>query len=164
MPKAPFLLAVLVLGLPQPAGAGAGAARETLLVEDLAATGARAAHAEIPIVLLMSASWCGYCDVVREEFLVPMLISGDYRDRAILRELPIDGPPVTDFDGEGRLPEKIAERYRVTVVPTLLFLDGAGRELTERMVGVGLVDFFGAYLETALERAEGRLEAPREAP
>lgn len=145
-------------------GAAPADPRETLLARDLAATGARAVARDIPIVLLMSASYCSYCDRVREEFLVPMIIGGDYAGRAMLRELPIDGPGVRDFDGTRRPAEAIAGRYAVSLVPTLLFLDGRGRELARPMVGLGTVDFFGAYLERAVETAEARLAKADPAP
>lgn len=156
-----FLAALLSLFAPGPAPAEP---RETLLTRDLAAVGTRAAARDVPIVLLMSASYCGYCDRVRDEFLVPMIIGGDYAGRAMLRELPIDGPGVRDFDGKRRPAAAIAERYAVSLVPTLLFLDGRGRELARRMVGLGTVDFYGAYLERAVETAEARLATPEPAP
>ncbi|MDZ7751949.1 MAG: thioredoxin family protein [Gammaproteobacteria bacterium] len=156
-----FLAALLALFVSGPASADP---RETLLTRDLADAGARAAARDIPIVLLMSASYCGYCDRVRDEFLVPMIIGGDYAGRALLRELAIDGPAVRDFDGARRGADVIAQRYAVSLVPTLLFLDGEGRELARRMVGLGTVDFYGAYLERAVETAEARLATPDPAP
>ena len=45
--------------------------------------------------------------------------------------------------------------------PTILFLDHRGRELTQRMVGLGTVDFFGLYLDAAIAAARARiLEQP----
>jgi len=164
MTKNTIFLAGLLILLGSGAAAAASDPREALLTRDLAAVGARAAARDIPIVLLMSASYCGYCDRVRDEFLVPMIIGGDYAGRAILRELPIDGPGVRDFDGSRRSAGAIAGRYDVSLVPTLLFLDGGGRELAPRMVGLGTVDFYGAYLERAVETAEARLTAPDVAP
>ncbi len=164
MTKNTMFLAGLLALIGPGAAAAASDPREALLTRDLAEVGARAAARDIPIVLLMSASYCGYCDRVRDEFLVPMIIGGDYAGRAILAELPIDGPAVRDFDGARRSAEAIARRYHVSLVPTLLFLDGRGRELAEPMVGLGTVDFFGAYLERAVETAEARLTAPEPAP
>ena len=43
------------------------------------------------------------------------------------------------------------------MTPTLLFVDGSGQELTERMVGVTTLDFYGGYLDLALDRARANL-------
>lgn len=159
MTKNTIFLAALLALLGPWAAAAAPDPREALLTRDLAEVGARAAARDIPIVLLMSASYCGYCDRVREEFLVPMVISDAYHDRALLAELPIDGGLVTDFDGTRRLAEAVAERYGVSLVPVLLFLDGDGREVARRMVGLGTVDFYGAYLEAAIDQARAAIAA-----
>ena len=44
----------------------------------------------VPVVLF-SASHCGYCTIIKEEFLKPMLLSGDYVDKVLIRKLVIDG-------------------------------------------------------------------------
>ena len=44
---------------------------------------------------------CPYCKLLKEDFLIPMLISGDYTDKVILREAHIAaGAIITDFSGK----------------------------------------------------------------
>ncbi len=117
-------------------------------------------HNRLPVLLLFSADYCGFCARVMEEFLIPMHRSGEYRDKVLIRELKIDGyESVRDFDNQPTMPEDLAYRYNISVTPTILFLDHRGKELTRRMVGLGTVDFFGLYLDAAIDSARTRLLA-----
>ncbi len=114
----------------------------------------------LPVMLLFSADYCGFCTRLSEEFLVPMQRSGEYRDRVLIREIRIDNyATLRDFEGQPTMPEDLAYRYDISVTPTILFLDHRGRELTQRMVGLGTVDFFGLYLDAAIASARARLHA-----
>ncbi len=130
------------------------------LARDLAADGRLAAERGLPILLVVAASDCPYCIRLEEDFLKPMLISGDYDDRVIIRKIEIDrGGLLRDFDGRMVTASELAERYRASLTPTLLFLDPEGRELVERMVGLTTPDFFGGYLDQAIDAAGETLRA-----
>ena len=116
----------------------------------------------LPVLLLFSADYCGFCTRLMEEFLAPMHRSGDYRNKVLIRELKIDSyTAVRDFENQPTMPEDLAYRYNISVTPTILFLDHRGRELTPRIVGLGTVDLFGLYLDAAIASARARL--PEEA-
>jgi len=86
--------------------------------------------------------------------LQPMQLSGDYDDRVLVRKVVIDqGSRIRDFDGTTVMAGKVADRYRVFVTPTLLFVDGQGRELAERMVGINTPELFGGYLDECIDTA-----------
>jgi hypothetical protein len=46
-----------------------------------------------------------------------------------------------------------ARRYGAEVMPTLLFLDGKGRELADRIVGISNIEYYGFYLDKAIASA-----------
>jgi len=120
------------------------------LEEDAAQAEAR----QLPLLVMFSASYCGYCSIVKEEFLKPLLISGDYTDKVIIRVLEIDsGDDIHDLDGTKIDPEVFAERYNIYLTPTLVFMGPRGQELTQRMTGVMTVDFYGGYLDDAIDRS-----------
>lgn len=128
--------------------------------EDLAALGDRARAARVPILLVVSQADCPYCELLKREVLRPMLVSGQYEGRVLIRELFIDSElPVRDFDGQAVSPDALARRYRARLTPTLLFLDHGGRELTERMIGINTLDFYGYYVDAAIGAARRRLGA-----
>lgn len=128
--------------------------------ENLVALGDRARSGHMPILLVVSQADCPYCERLKREILEPMLVSGEYEGRVLIRELLIDSElPVRDFQGQAVSPDELARRYRARLTPTLLFLDYRGRELTERMVGINTLDFYGYYLDAAIDTARQRLGA-----
>jgi thioredoxin-related protein len=111
-----------------------------------------------PLVLMFSASDCGYCRQLEADELLPTVRSGDYAVRVRMRKISLDsGESVMDFDGRSTPTDEIASRYRVWVTPTVILLGPDGTELSERLVGVGTPDFYGAYLDRSIRQAERRL-------
>jgi len=100
-----------------------------------------------PVVLVVISNSCPYCQKLEEEVLRPLLISGDYDYRV-------------DFDGVKRSPEAIADRYDIQLVPSVLLLGSEGEELAERLIGIGVIDFYWAYLDLAIEQASAKLRSP----
>jgi thioredoxin-related protein len=134
-----------LLGLIQPA-------------EHLDQLGCEAARQELPILLYVSRSDCSFCMRLEKDILGPLLKSGTLDDKILLRELESDNPaPIVDFAGHQSTAAKVAEAYRATITPTLLFLDSAGQEVERRIVGYQPSDFYSYYLETAATRAGERL-------
>jgi thioredoxin-related protein len=141
----------------QPAGASIDVPYGT----DLHADGRLAQDRQLPILLVFSAVSCEYCRQLEDEFLEPMLISGEYTDKVIIRRLLLDnGQHATDFDGRQREASAIAARYRAWVTPTLVFIDGTGREVAERMKGINTPEMFGGYLDACIDTALLRIRDP----
>jgi hypothetical protein len=46
-----------------------------------------------------------------------------------------------------------ARRYGTEVTPTLLFLEGKGRELADRIVRISNIEYYGFYLDKAIASA-----------
>jgi thioredoxin-related protein len=131
-------------------------------VRDFSQLGRTLHEQRLPLVLMFASSHCGYCMRVEQEFLVPMQISGYYEGRALIRKLRIDnGNRVVDFDGQRVEASQLAQRYNVTVTPTVVFLDGAGRQLTAKRVGLMTPDFYGGYLDESITIALDLLRRDR---
>jgi len=121
-----------------------------------AAAQAAAARGE-PLVVMTTLKGCGYCDLVRNHHLVPMLREGlvqavqiDIRDRV---------SNLQGFAGENTTPAAQAQAWKARFAPTVLFLNVHGRELAERLVGVAVPDFYGDYLQARLAEARRKLKA-----
>jgi thioredoxin-related protein len=155
-----FLLAVLSLLLPSVCFAA-----RVEIAKDLRALAEEAKARDLVILLAVSQDHCGFCVRLKEEILRPMEISGDYVDKVVIRELLID-PWVSaiDFDGRKKPGAEIADRYRVWVTPTLLYLGPDGKELTPRMLGIQTVEMYGYYVDEAIEAALRRLRGPDSTP
>lgn len=104
------------------------------------------------ILLEMSASTCGYCRTLEEEIIKPMLRSGDY-EHVLIRKLNIDSHyPMKDLSGKQSSPFELSSKMGVYVTPTLLFLNGDGNEVSERIIGVNTLELYGGYVDDALQQ------------
>jgi hypothetical protein len=140
------------------ASVSVAAAVEVPKAQDLQADGEAALTRGMPIVLVVAQHNCGYCALLEREVLHPMIRSGEYEDRVLLREIDIASrTPVRDFDGTPIEPAELARRYGAFVTPTLLFLDPTGEELASKLVGVSTLDFYWSYLDEAIDTAVAAL-------
>lgn len=157
-----FLALFILLGSVGWLTAGAGNTQPTAIkvaeVHDLQADSGRMADMRLPMVVEMAAVGCTYCLLIEEKVLQPMIMSGEYEDKALIRKLSMDDSgDIKDFDGSTISQSEFASRYKVSLTPTLLFLDHTGKEIVPRMTGVPLIDFYGQYLDTAIDEARSVL-------
>jgi thioredoxin-related protein len=108
-----------------------------------------------PLLVMTTLQGCPYCDLVRDRFLQPAMAAGrlfavqvDIRDRQT---------PLQDFQGNTRTGADVVRTWKARFAPTVLFMDAQGRELTERLVGVAVADFYEDYLWQHIERAQRAL-------
>ncbi len=125
---------------------------------DLAADASLAARQGAVILLEFSAEDCTYCTLLEEEFLKPMLRSGDYDARVIMRVVDVDQPiPLRDFRGHRSTTAALADRFGVELTPTLVLVDSRGKPLVKRIVGIWSLDFFGGLLDERIDAALTRV-------
>jgi len=106
------------------------------------------------IMVYVSAPDCPYCVRLEEEVILPLLRSGDYSNKLILRNINWDSSlPVIDFDGIAKEPGDLLLKYNIIATPTLLFLNSDGTEASKRITGYQGDDFFWYYLDRAIERS-----------
>lgn len=123
-------------------------------VKDFSKIARLSTEKRIPLLLMFSSEYCAYCVRVERDFLMPMEISGDYTQRVLIRKMKIDyGNRVRDFDGKMVDADEFADRYNVSVTPTVVFLDGHGRQLAPKRVGLMTPDFYGGYLDESIDTA-----------
>ncbi|WP_297907349.1 thioredoxin fold domain-containing protein [Thiomonas sp.] len=117
---------------------------------------ARAAAARgQPLVLMFSLPGCGYCEQLRRSTYRWLL-----RDGVPVEQLEmVPGYALQGFDDRPTDGAALAARYGVRLAPTVLFLGPDGREIGERLVGAGVPDFYGAFVDRSLGQARGRLKA-----
>ncbi|MFV2055029.1 MAG: thioredoxin family protein [Thiohalomonadales bacterium] len=121
-------------------------------VIDLQALGRRAKSQHLPIVLVYSASDCDHCERLEQEVLVPLLVSGDLQEVAIIVKIMIDGvDSITDFRGRQQDAEYYSIMKGVEVTPTIEFVDGDGTTLVSMIVGYQSADMYLAYFKAAAQ-------------
>ncbi|HKJ76964.1 MAG TPA: thioredoxin fold domain-containing protein, partial [Gammaproteobacteria bacterium] len=151
-----LLAATLVagwLGVGATSWAGEPAAVEVTSVRDFQALGQRAEARDLPILLMFSSPFCSYCELVQEDFLEPMLRSGDYDDRVLIAkvQMVVGSRKITDFQGESITIDALAARYDVGLTPTVVFLDSEGHALAENLEGITTTAYYGGYLDDGID-------------
>src|SRR5450755_2422473 len=145
------LVALAVALLP-----AAAARAETALPRpaSLRETARAAAGRGEPLILLVSLPGCPYCERVRRSHLLPLAreLGGGVFQIDVGRT-----EPLIAFDGTSRTHDAVATALQARFTPTLLFLGLGGLELSGRLVGAGIPDFYGALLEQRLEVARAAL-------
>ncbi|WP_428603321.1 thioredoxin family protein [Sedimenticola sp.] len=130
----------------------------TITATNLQADGEAAQRDNKAILLLVSQEHCSYCVAIKRDVIVPMIMSGNYKNNLLIRELHLDGTStVIDFDGVERDSYHFTYNYKVSVTPTLLFLDGRGKELAEKMVGFQTPDMYYYYVDQSIQESLKRL-------
>lgn len=124
-----------------------------------AAASAAAAMGE-PLVLLVTLTGCPYCELVRRNYLLPA--RADAGLHAWQLNIADRSSPLTGFDGKATTAAAQVQAWKAGFTPTVLFLGPQGQELAERLVGIAVPDFYGAYLDERLAAARKALAESRQ--
>ncbi|BBP44749.1 hypothetical protein THMIRHAS_01220 [Thiosulfatimonas sediminis] len=124
-------------------------------LQDLQSLGAQAKANELPIMLMFSAQWCDYCVLLKEQVLNPMSINGLYEGKVMyLRNVAIDeDDPIPDWQGKPLKKRDWAYQINADLTPTIVFFDGHGKEVAERIVGISEVTMFAGVVHNRLNQA-----------
>jgi len=107
----------------------------------------------VPLVVMFSQQGCIYCTIVREDFLKPMLISGEYKNKALIREMKIDSfEEVRNFDGKMIPVDELATFYRAYLTPTVIVFDSTGKP-HHRILGLVNEHYYSSDLDAGIEKA-----------
>lgn len=146
-----FVLAVL-LTVSGTCLAMGGHGQEVPVTRDLAAEAEQARDRQMPLLLMFAAEDCDYCRLLEAEILNPMVISGEYDHKVLIRRVMTDDfGRVRDFEGKLVDSDELASRYNVQVTPTVVLVDYQGRELAPRVVGTNTIEMYSAYLDRAID-------------
>lgn len=153
------LLTAIILGLSIAAPAGGDSVRMVPL-EDLREATRIARQDNLLLVIEFSSEYCAYCRKLEELFLLPMQRNAEYREKVLVRYVSLDAyETLIDFDGRSKATSEFASRYGVSLTPTLIFIDGDGVELSEKLVGIWSEDFYGGFIDDRIDEARAKLGA-----
>lgn len=108
------------------------------------------------LIVMITLRGCVYCDVVRNSYLHPLMREG--KAFAVQIDMQDRTSPIQDFQGNTTTPAALAERWKIGLTPTLLFVAADGRECAPRLEGVSSTDFYGEYLNQRLDAARNALK------
>jgi len=131
---------------------------EVPVIRDIREEAKLAQKNNLPILIIFSSDHCPFCDLVKEDFLKPMLISGDYTHRTLIREVNVDdGNEMINFDGQEISADTFTYRYNVSLFPTMLMLDYHGKKVSHRILGVNTPEMFGGRIDAMIDKANMEL-------
>ena len=114
-----------------------------------------------PIVVFFTLPNCSYCRIVRYDYLLPMLKQRTGKDAPVIREISVTGQElVTNFDGRRLTEAVLAERFKVQMTPTIMFINNEGEILTESILGGDHANYV-ALFDRALEEASKKMTGKR---
>jgi len=107
---------------------------------------------KLGLMVMFHASYCEYCERLESDLLLPMLRSGDYDDKVLIRKIQIDSnDDLVNFNGQSVTTGQLSTLYGASMTPTLVFLDASGEEQSERILGYTTPDFFSAYVDQGID-------------
>lgn len=128
-------------------------------VDDLARDGRAAMQRGVPLVILFSLPGCSYCEIVRRSYLVPLSRDGGIGQRPLVRETDMSShAQLRGFTGEAGSGSALAKQYGIRIAPSVLVLDGRGRQLAPVLEGGDVAGMYGAYLDDRLATARRAME------
>ncbi|WP_178861822.1 thioredoxin family protein [Thiomicrorhabdus cannonii] len=135
-------------------------------LQDCQLLGQESRAKKLPIVLMFGAQWCEFCQTLSEQVFAPMALGGMYEGKAmLLRHVGIDEPgSIPGFDGKPLNKAKWAYELGADLTPTTLFLDGQGREIAPRIVGISNIELFTGLIHRNLNIAYAKLGNPLRLP
>lgn len=140
---------------------GAAPADDLPLAVDLRADANAARVERLPIVLFFYSSSCPFCREVEELYLKPLQKENIKPRRFLLRRVETgERQALIDFNGAKTDFRSYAQQQKVMLVPHLRFVGPDGERLAADLVGLGSRDFYGGYLEDAINEARAKLRKP----
>lgn len=129
------------------------------VVNDFTIEAKEAQKKQIPILVLFMSDSCHYCEIVLQDFLLPMQRDPEYQNKVILRQIEnSSGDTLIDFEGNKTTYSKFSRKNNVWGVPHVMLFDSHGQVLTS-IVGLLTVDFYYAYLENAINESLEKIQA-----
>jgi thioredoxin-related protein len=116
------------------------------------------------VLVMFAGEYCGYCERVLNEFLIPMSRNPDYQKKLVMRRVDNTGlTTVKDFDGSVEDHRRFTSALGVNMVPTVMLFDRSGKPLGKPLVGLTTVDYYGYFLDQAIDAALAKVRSNADA-
>lgn len=106
------------------------------------------------VLVIFAGEHCSYCDTVLNEFLIPMSRNAEYQAKLVMRKVELSSyDELRNFQGGKTVMRRFAGDSGVRMVPTVMLFDADGKQLTKPVVGLGTIDYYGYYLDQAIDKS-----------
>jgi hypothetical protein len=126
--------------------------------QDLRRDAAQMRAQKAPMLILFSREGCNWCVQARRDYLVPMQRESAARRRVLIREVDVDqDAPLVDFSGRKTTHRDFGTEEKARFTPTVILYGPDGARLADPLVGMAIPDFYGTYLERAVDQSIDKL-------
>ncbi|MFK5894067.1 MAG: thioredoxin fold domain-containing protein [Pseudomonadota bacterium] len=128
-------------------------------IENIKIASQLAKEKKLPLLILFSMTHCPFCVLIKENFLIPMMISGDYNDKVIIREINIEeNLEIIGLSGKQQASYRFANNMGVSLYPTMIFVDYQGCKLVDSIEGINTPSLFGGRIDDAIDTANQKIQ------
>ncbi len=157
MTKQTLALIALIVACAVPAARAAG---DVPVSHDLRRDAAAARGINGVVLVVFVRDFCGYCERVLREFLIPMNGRMEYQKKVVMRRIESDSDErLLDFQGRETTHHAFSRAHGVRLTPTIQVFDTQGNPMGKPVIGLGPVDYYGDYLDQAIDGALEKIRA-----
>lgn len=109
----------------------------------------------LPIAIYFNMSKINASKRLKEMAILPMIENGILDGYVHMVQVTVDVPDekIKDFYGEPVKPKFFQDMYNVTSIPSIVFVDSEGTEISQRMTNSGAYDYVPYYLKQRINQA-----------
>ncbi|QCU89214.1 thioredoxin family protein [Thiomicrorhabdus sediminis] len=135
-------------------------------LDDIGKIAQKSAELKLPIMLVFSAEWCEFCEVLDEKVFTPMVKNRLYDEKVVLlRHVGVDlQDPITLWDGRTMKKSQWAYEIDADLTPTVLFVDAYGKEIAPRIVGIQTLDLYATVIHQNINTAYRNMGLDKQIP
>lgn len=113
-----------------------------------------------PVLILFTRPDCVYCERVIDYYLIPMQRNPDYAGKVLIRQMDMSSPkPLIDFRGNATTEKQYAASLKINFAPTIMVFTPDGEPAGKPLVGLGSRDYYGGYMDQAIDAGLARMHA-----
>ena len=142
------------------AGNACAAADKIVYSHDLHKDGQIAKNSGVPLLVIFTSPDCTYCERVIQDFLLPMEENPEYAHKVLIRRIQItDQSPLLDWSGKPTTSKQYAAKLAIRMTPVVIAFLPDGSEAAEPLVGLGPEDYYGGYLDSAIDSGLAKMHS-----
>lgn len=123
--------------------------------KDFSALSAQSKKDHLPIAIYFNMTKINGSKRLKEMAILPMIENGLLDGYVHMVQVTVDQPDerIKDFYGEPVKPKFFQDMYNVTSIPSIVFVDADGNEISKRMTNSGAYDYVPYYLKQRINQA-----------
>ncbi|WP_024852061.1 thioredoxin domain-containing protein [Hydrogenovibrio kuenenii] len=121
---------------------------------DFSALSKQAKKDHLPIAIYFNMTKINGSKKLKDRAILPMIENGILDGYVHMVQVTVDADEkIKDFYGEAVKPKFFQDFYNITSIPSIVFVDADGNEISKRMTNSGAYDYVPYYLKQRINQA-----------